>query len=345
MGGYDNEFNAASPVGSDLASDIDIMIQAGSKSATAERFALEHVPLDSSATGANDKNNSNAQGRHVPGMVSVLLADTTANITAFVAANQPPTGTGVGVGAIALDTTLGQLQRFNGTAFVNLGLSTTIYTAGDGILLVGQEFAIDPADADDMLAATSLAKVVTPAMAKWSYGSTEYINMVTLYNATSSELTENDYTTVPLDAPEINTITGSSIDTGANTFTLPVGVYTIKVQVGTFAKATSDASSDLSMTGRLVNITNGNAVVTYLPPHVVYGSRDDDRTTSSHVALRTIEVVVSEVTVFQLSVWTTTHDNDSVARFFDGTTVPAGFLTTGVPVHALEIWKKKVVAT
>jgi hypothetical protein len=227
MGGFDKKYDLSKPAGSDFASDLDTIIKNGSKGATAERYGLEHVPLDSAATGAEDKNNTNAQGRHLPGMVSVLLSDTTVNITAFVTANQPPNGTGIGTGSIALDTTKGQLQRFNGAAFVNLGLSSTIYTAGDGILLVAEEFAIDPADADDMLEGTSLAKVVTPAMAKWSFGSTEYLEAKQIQDSGVAETigaTPEFERYFPNLA--INTIIGASFPSSFQ-FQLPVGEFLI----------------------------------------------------------------------------------------------------------------------
>ena len=228
MGGFSKDYELTGPVGSDLASDIDTMIKDGSKSATAERIALEHVPLDSSATGANDKNNPNAQGRHIPGMVSVLLSGTTAEIAQFVSDNQPPTGTGIGTGAIALDTTLGQLQRFDGTTFVNLGLDATIYTAGDGILLVGSEIAIDPATDDDMIAGTSNAKVVTPLSAKWGFGLTEYMELKQIQNSGVAETVEASPFERKYPTVVENTITGASLPTDYQ-ISLPVGTYLIDI--------------------------------------------------------------------------------------------------------------------
>jgi hypothetical protein len=168
--------------------------------------------------------------------------------------------------------------------------------------------------------------------------------MVTLYTASSGLLTASSYNTVPLDTPEINTITGASIDTGADTFVLPVGVYTIKMSIGTTIDAVSD-SNGMSIVGRLVNITDSDAVVTYFTPHTQRSTRDDDHISSIFAADRTIEVVVSETSTFQISVFCSAYDNDLFPRFFSGDHVGSTFLTAGVPVHALEIWKKKVVVT
>jgi hypothetical protein len=346
MSGFDNEYDLTGPLGSDPANEIDSMIKDGSKSATAERIALEHYPLDSSDTGANDKTNDNAQGRHIPGMVSVLLSGTTAEITAFVVANQPPSGTGIGDGAIALDTTQGQLQRFNSSTgqFENLGLQSVIWTAGDGILITPSPDAIsiDPADADDMLVGTSLAKVVTPAMSKWSYGNTEYLNTVTNYTAGSAALANNAWTRVPLQTPEVNTITGASIDTGADTFTLPTGVYQLRMQIGTVIQSVSDGFP-VSVTGRLVNITDGDTLVTNFPSHHHMQTRSDDYNSSTYLAHRTVEVSLSATTTFKIEVFASLYDSDTIPYFFIGTNVPASILAEGIPVHALEIWKKKPV--
>ena len=329
MGGFDQEYDPASPVGSDLASDIDTMIQAGSKSATAERFSLEHVPLDSSATGANDKNNANAQGRHLPGMVSVLLADTTVNIATFVAANQPPTGTGIGVGAIALDTTLGQLQRFNGTAFVNLGLSSTIYTAGDGILLVGQEFAIDPASVDDMVTGTSLTKVVTPAMSKWAFGNTEYME--------AKQIQAHDVAEVVGTGPEyerhfptvvVNTIIGAS---WVNDYTveLPIGEYLIDVQCPMWRSNKTDAVKLY-----MYDITNATLALDTAGKQLLSQSLNTDTNESQSENLRIVgTLVVSAVTQFSIRTQT---GNSGIKGNVSGLDEQYG---------VFQLWKKKVVVT
>lgn len=89
MSNFNNEFNLNKPVGTDDANTLDTIIRLGVKQALAERYALEHVALDSNEAGANDSDNSNAQGRHKPGYVGCLLVDTTANI---LAVSEPPLG-------------------------------------------------------------------------------------------------------------------------------------------------------------------------------------------------------------------------------------------------------------
>ncbi len=51
MPDFSNKFDTSKPVGSDLANTLDTITQVDTKSSLNERYGVEHVPLNSSATG------------------------------------------------------------------------------------------------------------------------------------------------------------------------------------------------------------------------------------------------------------------------------------------------------
>lgn len=100
-------FNPATPVGTDLVSDVDTFIT-DFKQSLLERYALEHYNLTTSSPNAGNTLDtaSDAQGRHIPGKVSVCYIGTTTQINAL---------TGMVLGALAYDTTLGCFRVYNGS--------------------------------------------------------------------------------------------------------------------------------------------------------------------------------------------------------------------------------------
>lgn len=108
MASFTHTFNKTTPVGTDLASQLDDFIRDDTKYAIAERYALEHRALDASGAGQDDDSADDAQGRHIPGLVSCVKHDTTSNISAL----------GSKTGAIAYDTDKNLLVTYNGSSWV-----------------------------------------------------------------------------------------------------------------------------------------------------------------------------------------------------------------------------------
>ena len=121
-------FDPDTPVGTDPASQIDDYIKKDTKRSIAERYALEHIALDDTATGADDDDTNISQGRHKPGLCSVCYLGTTAEINSDLSSAK--------AGAIAYDTTLGVLKRHDGTDWTTDVLSRpvpTVYTANAAV--------------------------------------------------------------------------------------------------------------------------------------------------------------------------------------------------------------------
>jgi hypothetical protein len=127
MGSFDNNFDPASPLGSSRAGSIDEYIAADTKDAINERLELEHVALDSSETGADDPDNSNAQGRHKPGHVGVLFYGTYAELTAIQA-------TGGQIGYANDPPNVGFYHYIEGSGWTSLALNTDEYVADNETL-------------------------------------------------------------------------------------------------------------------------------------------------------------------------------------------------------------------
>lgn len=223
---FGNEFDIDKPVGSDLANTLYTIIEAKVKKALAERYALEHIALNSGSATATDPGSAVAQGRHKAGAVGVLLTGTTAEINTFannlIAAGTPP---GTGSLALADGTTL---MYFNGTAFVNMGLTAAIYTAGDGLTLASGEFSADFSDDDTASTGTSAVKVINPATLKWAYGNTEYLEAKQIQASGVAEVMEASPYERHWNQIITNTIQDSSI-IGDYQITLPAGIYEIRV--------------------------------------------------------------------------------------------------------------------
>lgn len=127
MSTFVQTFDKTKPLGSDLANTLDTVIQ-NLQYAISERYELEHIALDSSATGATESTNPQAQGRHNPGKVSAVYIGTTAQIAAL---------TGMTSGALAYDTTLRVLKIYNGSNW------TTYSVGGANDIFSGTELLVN----------------------------------------------------------------------------------------------------------------------------------------------------------------------------------------------------------
>ena len=336
MPGFGNEFNTDKPIGSDLANTLDTIIEAKVKKALNERYSLEHVPLNSGLTGANDKSSANAQGRHTPGAVGVLLTGTTSEIDTFasdlVAAGTPP-----GTGSLAYDTDTGTIKYFDGASFTTIGLTAVVYTAGDGLNLTAQQFSVDYADDADMSAGTSTTKIPAVADLSLAYGLTPYLYSEYKYNASSSELSTG-WNDVPLAAPTINTISGASIVT--DTIILDPGIYEIEIEVGYFSRIASNTNRH-SCLARLYNDTDA-VVVAYSQSQTVEATGSSDSTGQAGPVRLIVQVSPSIQTTYSVDFYTTDNGTARDTYFFDDSQVPSEALTAGVPTHRLRIWKKKL---
>lgn len=224
MATFTTSFNPDLPIGSNQASDLDVIIERDTKKPVAERYGLEHVALNSSALGATDKSSPNAQGRHIPGAVGVLLTGTAAQITTFanalISAGTPP-----GTGAMAYATDTGALLHFNGTSFVSLGLTAQIYNGGGGVTLTGTTFAVDFANDADIAAGTSTTKVPAVNDLKWAFGLTQVLEAKQIRPENTYETPTAQYNRY-WNTITIDTIPGAYI-TDDHLITLPMGVYEI----------------------------------------------------------------------------------------------------------------------
>lgn len=131
MSSFVNTFDPNTPTGTDSANTLDTVIQTHKKGED-ERYGLEHVELsDAQVT----KEHASAAGRHIPGLVGVLASDTTSALNTLAA-----TKSGAGVGAIAYDTTLKKLVRWNGSAWATIltpGSSVNLTPTVDNFTLAG----------------------------------------------------------------------------------------------------------------------------------------------------------------------------------------------------------------
>lgn len=253
MSDYSKQFDTNEPLGSRPASDLDTFIADDTKTPLNERYSVEHVPLNSAETGATDSDNPNAQGRHIPGVVSVLFSGTTAEITSLISTY----GSRIGVGAIALNTETGNLLRWDGSAFTSLGLTSVTYSGGDGIVdpIADNTIAVDFASEDEVNIGTSLVKVVNPFTTKWAYGNTEMMDVA--YTTTDADPASfSAETECPYNVEVSNSITGASLNTGTGEVTLPEGVYELQLFGNIFIPALDDGGRGLAWIEILLDTTS-----------------------------------------------------------------------------------------
>lgn len=115
MASFSYTFDKTQPVATDAANQLDTFIRDDTKKALAERFALEHQALDAAGAGQDDDSSADAQGRHIPGGVSVLYSGTRANVDSNVSTNS----------AIGYDTDYKQPVYYTGSVL-------TRFAAGPG---------------------------------------------------------------------------------------------------------------------------------------------------------------------------------------------------------------------
>jgi hypothetical protein len=99
MSTFSKSHQEAVPTSSDSMSQTPDFIK-DTKISINERFELEHNALDSAEAGSTTKENDSAQGRHIPGKVSVLYS------------GNPTTLGTVNTGCIVFDTTVNILKRY-----------------------------------------------------------------------------------------------------------------------------------------------------------------------------------------------------------------------------------------
>lgn len=126
MATFVNVFILTAPTGASAANAIDSYILEGVKKALDERYSLEHVSLSSAESGADDPDNANAQGRHIPGKVSCMFYGTYTELTALTAP---------GHGAIGYASDTGNFYRYDsGSGWLVLAV-TSDTTVPDDITL------------------------------------------------------------------------------------------------------------------------------------------------------------------------------------------------------------------
>jgi len=138
-------FSSSTPDGPVVASNYDDQMRSD-KGAIAERLNLEHYFSASSAAG-EDQTLANANGRHRPGYTSAVYIGTSVSISLLL---------GVKSGALAYDTTLSQLQIYNGANWTTYTLGSSVGLLSPNLNLSGLgttsgTWATSPANVDRAL--------------------------------------------------------------------------------------------------------------------------------------------------------------------------------------------------
>ena len=330
MADFGNSFDTTKPIGSDYAKDLDTIIEAQTKVPLNDRYGLEHVPLNSSETGATDKDNDNAQGRHIAGAVSVLFKGSNADITTFVGKY----GKRIGKGALAFSETDGAILYFDGDEFVTLGLTAVAYAAGDGLTLTDNTFSVDPASEDDMVTGSEEYKPVVPALAKWSYGLVEYMEVYkTATEGTDSTEVLGTDTVRTLDASAVvNTIIDSALVGASGTIELPAGVYEVDISVCA-AKIDGASSTGFVHKAVLYNTTLTETTLEGLSSGITNTSQE----------INSVSTIQGTFTITETCIFEIRH---SVAEIVGIPTDIIGGCAFGNGVEkyiSCHIWKKKLV--
>lgn len=137
MTAFTNTFTQG-PIGSEAANGLDVYIRSDNKNALEERYAIEHISLRSGEVGATDSSNSNAQGRHKPGIVGVMGYGTQAEMDALL---------NMGNGALFLNTTTGYFYHYQsdtGWSVVPIAYTGVIASDAEAVAGTVENKAINP---------------------------------------------------------------------------------------------------------------------------------------------------------------------------------------------------------